>query len=202
ECRSPRIHPPRSGEERISEYAMLGAPLMGTGSGRRNPFGTRVGAATAVALAVLAIGGGTARVDAGAAQGGGSPAPDNAATAKAGVPAKPAPEKAGGLPNDPRAFRGCSVLNPMNKKKTDPIDPEGRVVKTWESEHYSMHAAYLLGDGHLFRVAVLAGGERAFGGGPGSAGRIQEFAWDGELVWDFQFHNDKQYPHHDAIKLP
>jgi hypothetical protein len=49
---------------------------------------------------------------------------------------------------------------------------------------------------------VLAGGERAFGGGPGSAGRLQEFTWDGDLVWDFQFHNDKQYPHHDAAKMP
>ena len=65
-----------------------------------------------------------------------------------------------------------------------------------------MHAAYLLENGHLFRVAVLAGGERAFGGGPGSAGRIQEFDWDGELVWDFKFHNDKQFHHHDAAKMP
>ena len=38
--------------------------------------------------------------------------------------------------------------------------------------------------------------------GRGSAGRIQEFDWDGELVWDFKFHNDKQYPHHDAAKMP
>ncbi len=104
--------------------------------------------------------------------------------------------------NDPRAFRGYTLLNPMNKKTTYLIDMEGRVVKTWESEHNSMHAAYLLANGHLFRVAVLDGGERAFGGGPGSAGRIQEFAWDGDLVWDFQFHNDKQYPHHDAAKMP
>ena len=86
----------------------------------------------------------------------------------------------------------------MNKKTTYLIDMEGRVVKTWESEHNSMHAAYLLEDGHLFRVAVLAGDERAFGGGPGSAGRIQEFDWDGELVWDFKFFNDKQLPHHDV----
>ena len=51
-------------------------------------------------------------------------------------------------------------------------------------------------------VAQLAGEERAFGGGPGAAGRIQEFDWDGKLVWDFKFHNAKQYPHHDAAKMP
>ena len=96
--------------------------------------------------------------------------------------------------NDPKAFRGYTLLNPMNKKTAYLIDMEGRVVKTWESEHNSMQAAYLLENGHLFRLATLAGEDRAFGGGPGAAGRIQEFDWDGELVWDFKFHNDKQFP--------
>ena len=65
-----------------------------------------------------------------------------------------------------------------------------------------MQAAHLLENGHLFRLATLAGEDRAFGGGPGAAGRIQEFDWNGELVWDFKFYNDKQFPHHDAIKMP
>ncbi len=104
--------------------------------------------------------------------------------------------------NEPGAYRGYTLLNPMNFKKTYLIDLNGRVVKSWESQHNSMHAAYLLENGHLFRIAVLEGGERKFGGGPGSAGRIQEFDWDGNLVWDYEFHNDKQYLHHDAAKLP
>src|SRR5262249_25016774 len=33
-------------------------------------------------------------------------------------------------------------------------------------------------------------------------GRIQEFTWEGELVWDFRFYNDKQLPHHDFTRLP
>ena len=79
--------------------------------------------------------------------------------------------------NDPRAFRGYTVLNPMSKKTTYLIDMEGRVVKTWESQHNSMHAAYLLENGNLFRVraqplrrrpVVRRGPKRA-------AGRIQEF---------------------------
>jgi hypothetical protein len=90
----------------------------------------------------------------------------------------------------------------MNKKTAYLIDMDGHVVNKWESEHNSMHAAYLLNNGHLFRVAMLAGEDRAFGGGPGSAGRIQEFLWNGAVVWDFKFHNDKQFPHHDAVKMP
>jgi hypothetical protein len=104
--------------------------------------------------------------------------------------------------NDPKAFRGYTLLNPMNKKTAYLIDMEGRIVNTWESQQQSMQAAYLLENGHLFRLATLGGEDRAFGGGPGAAGRIQEFDWDGQLVWDFKFYNDKQLPHHDAMKMP
>lgn len=104
--------------------------------------------------------------------------------------------------NDPKAFRGYTLLNPMNKKTVYLIDMEGRVVKTWESQHNSMQAAHLLDNGRMFRLATLSGEDRAFGGGPGAAGRIQEFDWNGKLVWDFKFYNDKQLPHHDAIKMP
>ncbi len=116
--------------------------------------------------------------------------------------AAPTTAKLGLILNDPKAFRGYTVLNPMNKKTTYLIDMEGRVVHSWESEHNSMHAAYLLENGHLFRLAQLGAEERAFGAGPGAAGRIQEFDWDGSLVWDFKFHNAKQYPHHDAARMP
>ena len=70
---------------------------------------------------------------------------------------KPTPVKLGLSINDPRAFRGYTLLNPMNQKMTYLIDLEGRVVKSWESSHKSSHPAYLLEDGHLFRVATLAG---------------------------------------------
>ena len=33
-------------------------------------------------------------------------------------------------------------------------------------------------------------------------GGSRSSTWDGELVWDFKFHNAKQYPHHDAAKMP
>ena len=42
----------------------------------------------------------------------------------------------------------------------------------------------------------------AFRPRPGVGGRIQEFTWDGELVWDFKFYNARQLPHHDMTRLP
>ena len=52
------------------------------------------------------------------------------------------------------------------------------------------------------RPGSIGGDARVFGPGPGVGGRIQEFTWDGELVWDFKFYNAKQLPHHDMTRLP
>src|SRR5207248_3858163 len=73
----------------------------------------------------------------------------------------------------------------------------------WSSDVCSSDlGVVLLENGHLLRAGTLGGEERAFGGGPGAGGRVQEFPWDGPLVWDFKFYNDKQLPHHDIAKLP
>ncbi len=126
--------------------------------------------------------------------------------AKAGAAGKdrPGPQpavKLGLSINLPGAFRGYTLLNPMGQKTVYLFDMEGHVVKSWVTQYNSMQVAYLLEDGHLFRVAN-AGDETSFGGGGGSAGRVNEFTWDGEMLWDFKMHNAKQLQHHDAIKLP
>ncbi len=115
--------------------------------------------------------------------------------------AKPAkPPKLGILLNESRALPGYNLIN-ASGKKTYLFDNEGRVVHTWTSEHASSVAAYLLENGHLFRPAEAENRKQGFQG-PAVGGRIQEFDWDGNLVWDFEYHSDKRLPHHDAIKLP
>jgi len=156
---------------------------------------SRAMAASAVVLSVVALGLGTAHSHAQ------QPAPQDPKDADKKKGPDAPKVKLGLNQNDPGAYQGYTLLNPMGKKTTYLLDMMGRVVHKWDSAYDSMHAAYLLPNGDLFRVAVLAGGEFAFGGGPGSAGRLQEFAWDGKLVWDYQFHNARQYPHHDAARL-
>jgi hypothetical protein len=61
------------------------------------------------------------------------------------------------------------------------------------------------------------GGPGAAGGGTGAqptstsssrpngaagGGRIQEIAWDGKLVWDYEYATDTQAPHHDVARMP
>ena len=102
---------------------------------------------------------------------------------------------------EPKAFQGYTLVAPLLSTKTHLIDMEGRPVRTWASNYTAGQVAYLLDNGHLLRAGQIPPDERLFSF-PQAGGRVQEFTWDGELVWDFKFHNEKQIPHHDLAKLP
>jgi hypothetical protein len=102
---------------------------------------------------------------------------------------------------EPGAFPGYTLLAPLLSTRTYLIDMQGRVVHAWDSDYAAGQAAYLLEDGHLLRAGQLLMDERLIAG-PAAGGRVQEFTWDGGLVWDFKFHNEKQVPHHDLARLP
>jgi Arylsulfotransferase (ASST) len=100
-----------------------------------------------------------------------------------------------------KPFPGYTLVAPIYSTKTHLIDMDGRPVRTWDSNYTAGQAAYVLENGHLLRAGQLLREERLFNG-PLAGGRVQEFTWDGALVWDFKLHNDKQLAHHDVAKLP
>jgi hypothetical protein len=73
------------------------------------------------------------------------------------------------------------------------IDLEGRVVRTWVSDCYPGQSAYLLENGHLLRAGHLD--EHPFDSAPGRGGRVQEYSWEGELLWDFRYPTATQFRH-------
>lgn len=98
------------------------------------------------------------------------------------------------------ACQGYTLLAPANSTVTYLIDMEGRVVKTWQSDCKPGHSAYLLPNGNLLRAGSLVNPPfHVFGG---AAGRIQEFSWDGELLWDFTYADHSRLGHHDICPLP
>jgi hypothetical protein len=115
---------------------------------------------------------------------------------------KPPPAKLGLVLNEPRALQGYTLLAPMDSSTTYLVDMTGQVVMTWKSDCQPALCPLLLENGHLLRPGSIGGDSRVFGPGPGVGGRIQEFTWDGELVWDFRFYNSRQLPHHDMTRLP
>ncbi|MFO0970606.1 MAG: aryl-sulfate sulfotransferase [Gemmataceae bacterium] len=100
--------------------------------------------------------------------------------------------------NDARAFKGYTLIAPLTSKKTHLIDMEGRIVHTWDSDCTPALVPYLLDNGNLLRPGTTKESIRS----PGMGGRVQEFTWDGKLVWDFTFTGKNQHPHHDITLLP
>jgi hypothetical protein len=168
---------------------------MGLRTGRTTRLAVRFGRISGLLLAIGALGAAApARDDAKPAQG-----KDDAP--KKDAP-KPAPVKLGLSVNDPRALQGYTLMSPFVSSNTYLLDMQGRVVRTWKTDSSPALSAFLLENGHLMRPGSIGGDTRVFGPGPGVGGRIQEFTWEGELVWDFKFYNAKQLPHHDMTRLP
>jgi Arylsulfotransferase (ASST) len=123
-----------------------------------------------------------------------------------GQPAKGNKAKSGVSINNPKAFQGYTLISPISASKSYLIDMNGNIVRTWEGGTAPAITAYLLPDGNLLRPASGTTGLLAGRNGIFPKGHIQEFNWDGEVVWDFAFQSRKediksQYTH-DMIKLP
>lgn len=119
---------------------------------------------------------------------------------KRGEPPGAPKAKTGLLVDKPGAFQGYTLLSPLGHNSTYLIDMGGKVVQSWKTDAAPASCAYLLENGHLLRPAEYH--DQPFGGGPGAGGRIQEFTWDGEIVWDYRYANKNQLPHHDIHRLP
>lgn len=96
--------------------------------------------------------------------------------------------------------QGCVLFSPLLSGTTYLIDRSGQVVRTWESDFAPGVSSFLLENGHLLRTARKHRPSAFPGGGDG--GRIQEFGWDGDLVWDWVVDRDDLLPHHDIAPLP
>ncbi len=170
-------------------------------TGRMAHLATKLSVAATIAMVLAMLGVILPRVSAGLSPAD-EPAPDQvkAKTTPKGEPSKPAPAKVGLLLNDPRAFPGYTLIAPMFSKTTYLIDMVGKVVRTWESDCTPGASFYLLENGHLLRPGAQQPAPSGFG--PGAGGRVQDFDWDGQLLWDFKHGSETRLPHHDVTRLP
>ncbi|MFT5054497.1 MAG: hypothetical protein ACI9FU_001758 [Granulosicoccus sp.] len=105
----------------------------------------------------------------------------------------------GSFLNDTASFDGYTLVSPLLSDSTYLIDNCGYKVKTWSSDYRPGFATYLLENGNLLRTAKIQ--SNIFSGG-GTGGLIQEFNWEGDLVWDYQFADKTKHQHHDIEPLP
>lgn len=97
------------------------------------------------------------------------------------------------------SYEGYTLFGPNNSRYTYLVDMDNTVVKTWHHSITGGYSAYLLENGHVIRPA--SANNYYFSGG-GSAGIVQEYNWDDELVWQFTYSSNQYLTHHDIEPLP
>ena len=107
--------------------------------------------------------------------------------------------KRGLISKTDKATEGFVLFQPSSSTKTYLINSDGNVVHQWVGELNSMQS-YLLENGNLIRL------ERdvdfpTFAAG-GQSGRIREYDWQGNVVWDFEHATIDQLIHHDIEIMP
>ncbi len=103
------------------------------------------------------------------------------------------------LHSDARACPGYTLVAPKHYTNTYLIDLNGQCIREWATGYEPGQSAYLLENGNLLRACFLKDGN-SLGGGEG--GRLEEYAWSGDLVWEFDYHSSTYSQHHDIEPLP
>jgi hypothetical protein len=109
-------------------------------------------------------------------------------------------ERKGLIQGENGAFDGYTLFAPLRSTTTYLVDIHGQAVHTWKDNCPPGHSVYLLDNGHLLKCA-RGSEEGAFHGG-GLGGLIREVDWDGRLVWEFSYSDEKRCQHHDIAPLP
>lgn len=98
--------------------------------------------------------------------------------------------------NDSLSYNGYTLWTVGNN--TYLIDNCGFEINHWESFTLPGLSVYLLENGHLLRTGRLSGVFQGSGGG----GLIEEYDWEGNLVWSYEIASAAYHQHHDIEPLP
>lgn len=108
--------------------------------------------------------------------------------------------KVGLVTNTPEAFPGYTLFAPKHRTMTYLIDNDGRLVHEWTASEYEPgQAVHLLENGNLLRCCFTHA--RGFTRG-GEGGRLEEYDWDDNLVWEFDYATADHMLHHDVAVMP
>jgi hypothetical protein len=101
--------------------------------------------------------------------------------------------------NEAGSFNGYTLFAPLSYTTTYLINNQGKLVHSWESEYLPGLAVYLGNDGYLYRsinTPDCTGVMVKLGGG------VEKLDWNGAVVWQYKYVNDKHRAHHDIEVLP
>lgn len=109
--------------------------------------------------------------------------------------------------DEANAFNGYTLISPGSETTTYLIDMEGYIVHTWETGVRPGLHCRLLDNGHLlrgYRPTVDYNGDPVGSGVSigGQSGGVQEYDWDGNLVWHYINKTDTSVHHHTFTRKP
>ena len=94
-----------------------------------------------------------------------------------------------------RATEGYTLFAPLRHDKAYLMDMEGNIINQWTLNEGGVNRCQLTDEGHLFIAEGSKDGPPLY---VGKGGRLREYNWNGEIVWE---HHDGNQ-HHDARRLP
>ncbi len=103
------------------------------------------------------------------------------------------------LNDSTKSFNGYTLFSPLASDNTYLIDNNGYLVHSWTSSYHPGLSVMLLPNGDLLRAAALINNSFSAGG---SAGRIEQFDWNNNLVWSFDYNYPDSCSHHDVAYMP
>ena len=98
-----------------------------------------------------------------------------------------------------KVYNGYTLFAPKHYEKTYLMGMSGQVYKEWTSEYEPGQSVYLLENGNLLRCCFTK--NQSFIGG-GEGGRMEEYDWDGNMVWSMWYSDDTKLSHHDIEPMP
>ncbi|MBI5432792.1 MAG: aryl-sulfate sulfotransferase [Planctomycetes bacterium] len=112
----------------------------------------------------------------------------------------PIEPKRGVVVREAGASEGYTLFSPLRSTKVFLVARDGAVAHQWETGVPTGAHAELQADGSILRTARDEDNPRFSGGGLG--GKLQRYAWDGDLAWEFVLSDDQRVMHHDFEVLP
>ena len=99
---------------------------------------------------------------------------------------------------------GFTLFSPFPSNTSYLIDEEGREINQWTSPggHRPGASAYMLDDGSLLRTGNIGNESPGNFSGGGIGGKLERIAWDGTLMWSWEYSSSTAITHHDIEPLP
>ncbi len=97
-------------------------------------------------------------------------------------------------------YDGFTIFSPEYSKYTYLMKNNKIIIHKWKSDYIQSFGSYLNENGVLFRLDLPFSNPTFRAGGV--AGRVESFDYESNLLWEFEYSNEKHCLHHDIELLP